>query len=104
MDRSFRIPFAPFGERERPLYENRLLSSLTVPVDHQIAILEAQIALAVELRRNVSMHSVRAQQATVHLLTRCSAKYGKAWDRISLDLHSCGLRAETWREIEVGDI
>jgi len=46
------------------------------------------------------MHSVRAQQATVDLLKRCSAKYGEAWDRISFDLHSCGLRAETWCEIE----
>ncbi|KAF8336460.1 uncharacterized protein EI90DRAFT_3144694 [Cantharellus anzutake] len=100
LDRSFRLPFTPFGDRNNPSYENRRLSSFTVPLEHQLAILEAQIGLAVEFGRNVSMHSVKAQQATVELLKRCSSQHGEAWDRISFDLHSCGLRAETWREIE----
>lgn len=28
-------------------------------------------------------------------------KYGRKWTNISVDLHSCGLSPETWKEIEV---
>ena len=72
-----------------------------MPLTHQVAVLEAQLALAVELRRNVSMHSVKAQQATLDLLARMKARHGCAWESISVDMHSCGLSAQTWAAIEV---
>lgn len=49
------------------------------------------------------MHSVRAQQATVDLLNSLKSKYGEDWVKVSLDLHSCGLSAETWSAVEVRD-
>ncbi|TFY61964.1 hypothetical protein EVJ58_g4170 [Rhodofomes roseus] len=81
LDRVCRVPFAP-------------------PADPPAAVLEAQLALAVELRRNVSTHSVKAQQATLELLARMKARYGRAWDAISVDMHSCGLSAQTWIALE----
>ena len=65
------------------------------------AILEAQMDVAVEMERNVSVHSVKSQQATVELLNRMQTKHGDAWNIISVDMHSCGLSSQTWRSIEV---
>lgn len=97
MDRAFRIPFQPYGAPQP-----RQLSPFTVPLDHQLAILEAQLDLAVELRRNVSMHNVKSTQATGDLLNKMKAKHGREWLRINVCLHSCGLSAEMVSEIQVG--
>ncbi|EIN13880.1 Metallo-dependent hydrolase, partial [Punctularia strigosozonata HHB-11173 SS5] len=78
----------------------RFLSPFTIPTEHQLAILEAQLDLAVELGRSVSLHSVKAQQITVDLLNRLKAKHGHAWLEINVDLHSCGLSSETWKRIQ----
>jgi len=94
MDRSFRVPFDFY---EKP----RRRTPFTVPIDHQITILEAQLDLAIELNRNVSIHSVHLQQATVDLLNRLAKKHGDSFYRISVNLHSCALSSETWRSIEV---
>ncbi|KAF8586229.1 TatD DNase family Scn1 [Ramaria rubella] len=94
LDRSFRIPWSPSPNVQRNF------SDFTVPLDHQMRILEAQLQLAVELKRNVSFHSVKAQQATIQLVDRMSAKYGEGWDMISLDMHSCGLSPEMWKTLE----
>ncbi|KIP11098.1 hypothetical protein PHLGIDRAFT_100014 [Phlebiopsis gigantea 11061_1 CR5-6] len=101
LDRACRIPCAspsppPYAQHEKP----RQLSPFTIPLEHQLAILEAQIDLAVELKRNVSFHSVKSQQATVELLDKLKAKHGDAWYAISVDMHSCGLSAQTWKDIE----
>ncbi|KAJ3573544.1 hypothetical protein NP233_g2364 [Leucocoprinus birnbaumii] len=93
MDRSFHVPF-DFHERPRKR------TPFNVPVDHQVAVLEAQLDLAIELGRNVSIHSVHLQQATAELLDRLAKKHGDKFYRISIDLHSCGLSPETWRSIE----
>lgn len=93
MDRVFRIPFDYHAER-------RELTPFTVPFEHQLAILEAQLDLAVELRRNVSIHSVKSQLATSQLLAKMKAKHLDNWSKISIDLHSCGLSPESWRDIE----
>ena len=72
LDRSSRIPFGlPFSPPYALRYaERRDMSPFTIPLAHQLPILEAQLDLAVELRRNVSVHSVQCQQATVELIHR----------------------------------
>ncbi|KAF8527406.1 hypothetical protein BU17DRAFT_39326, partial [Hysterangium stoloniferum] len=94
LDRAFRIP--------RSLNPDipRKLSEFTVPLEHQMRVLEAQIEVAVELERNISFHSVKAQQATIQLIDRMSKRYGERWDMISLDMHSCGLSPEMWVTLE----
>lgn len=94
LDRVFRVPFDYHAAR-------RQLTPFTVPLEHQLAVLEAQLDIAVELGRNISMHGVKSQAATLALLARMKAKHGGTWSRINIDLHSCGLSPETWRDIEV---
>ncbi|KAG5351703.1 Cut9-interacting protein scn1 [Termitomyces sp. J132] len=93
LDRVFRVPYDYYAER-------RHLTPFVVPLDHQLIILEAQIDLAVELSRNISLHSVKSQLGTVDLLDKMKAKHGDKWLRINLDLHSCGVSPQTWRDIE----
>ncbi|KAI0361045.1 Metallo-dependent hydrolase [Trametes cingulata] len=108
IDRVCRIPYAspaepPYASSASSSSEDagsgRELSPFTTPLEHQLAILEAQLALAVELQRNVSLHSVKCQQATGELLDRMKGKHGAAWLGISVDLHSCGLSAQTWQQL-----
>lgn len=94
IDKAFRVPFDYFTSPGG-------LTPFTVPFEHQLAILEAQLDLAAELGRNVSMHSVKSQMATVELLDRMAVKHGEHWTRISIDIHSCGLSPQTWLSIEV---
>lgn len=94
LDRSFRVPY-DFDAKPRKL------TPFTVPLSHQLTILEAQLDIAIELGRNVSVHSVKSQQATVDLLDRLHKKHGDSFYRVSIDMHSCGLSSETWRTIEV---
>ncbi|KAJ7597396.1 TatD DNase family Scn1 [Mycena floridula] len=93
LDRAFRIPFDYYAEP-------RELSSFTVPITHQVAILEAQLELAVELGRNVSFHSVKAGSNTLNLLNEMSTKHGGRWRNISIDMHSCGLSPQMWQDIQ----
>jgi Tat protein secretion system quality control protein TatD with DNase activity len=94
IDRTFRVRF--------PSQEGAMkLSPFTVPDEHQMAVLEAQIAVAVELGKNISLHSVRASSATTELFKNMRSKYGNAWEKINVDLHSCTLSGETWKGIEV---
>ena len=96
LDRAFRVPV---DYHATP----RVLTSFSIPIEHQLTVLEAQLELAVELERNVSVHSVKAQQATIDLLGRMKKKHGaERWNRISVDMHSCGLSPQTWRDLEVG--
>ena len=95
-----RDPFDGVSGHEH--YSRRELSPFTTPLPHQLAILEAQLDVAVEMRRNVSCHSVKSQQATVDLLIKMKTKHGRAaWEAISVDLHSCGLSAQSWSDVEV---
>lgn len=107
LDRSFRIPFVAYdpslptppeasSDPARPR-----LTPFHVPIEHQLAILKAQLAVAVELRVNVSLHSVKVQQATGALFDEMKKTYGDKWHAISVDMHSCGVSAETWCDIEV---
>lgn len=94
LDRAFRVPvnYAAFP---------RVRTSFRIPIEHQIEILEAQIAVAVELSRNISLHSVQSQLATVELIDRMRTQYQDRWRRISIDLHSCGFSKQGWKDLEV---
>lgn len=72
-----------------------------MPLGHQLVILEAQIDLAIEYQRAISLHSVKAQQASIDLMKRFAERYGNKFYAISLGFHSCGLSAETWGDIQV---
>ena len=96
LDRSFRIPIDYFSSP-------RELTPFTIPLEHQLSILEAQLDLATDLGRNVSLHSVKCQQATTALLSRMRSRHGERWSRISIDFHSCGFSPEMWQSIEAGD-
>ena len=94
LDRVFRVPLDYFAKP-------RHLTAFTIPLAHQVAILEAQMKVAVELGRNISLHSVKSHQATLELLSRMKTKYGEKWNRISVDMHSCGFNPQVWKDIEV---
>jgi len=95
LDRAFRVPVNYYTTP-------RHLTRFTIPLEHQLAVLEAQLDLAVEMKRNVSIHSVKSQQATIQLLDSQREKYGaEKWNTISVDMHSCGLSVESWRDLEV---
>ena len=94
LDRAVRIPY---DYDATP----RTLTRFTIPFEHQLKIFETQLELAVELRRNVSMHCVKAHDATIQAFERMAKKFGdKFWD-VSVDLHSCGLSPQVWGDIEV---
>ncbi|KAE9409112.1 Metallo-dependent hydrolase [Gymnopus androsaceus JB14] len=69
--------------------------SFRIPYDY-----DASPHLAVALGRNISLHSVKAHQATMELLASSKAKHGVQWNKISLDMHSCGFSPEMWKDIE----
>lgn len=94
VDRVFRVPVDFF-------VSPRVLTSFHIPLSHQLAVLRAHMELAVELGRNVSIHSVKAQQATIDLLWAMKQKHGARWNEISVDLHSCGFSAQSWLDVEV---
>jgi Tat protein secretion system quality control protein TatD with DNase activity len=94
IDKAFRVPYDYITSPGE-------LTPFTVPFEHQLAILEAQLDLAAELGRNVSLHSVKSQMATVELFDRMVVKHGEQWTKISIDIHSCGLSPQTWLSIEV---
>jgi Tat protein secretion system quality control protein TatD with DNase activity len=81
IDRVFRLPRNPKGWTREPDLEDiesnkspslgrrkRPLTSLTPSIEHQVEIAKAQIALAIELKRSISFHSVRAGGALTDLL------------------------------------
>ncbi|KAJ7170158.1 TatD DNase family Scn1 [Mycena filopes] len=87
LDKSFRVPF---DYRVWP----RKLTSFTIPLEHQLLVLESQLDLAVALKRNVSLHSVHCPQVTVDLLNKLKSKHGRQWEDIRIDLHSCSMNPQ----------
>ncbi|KAJ7361456.1 hypothetical protein DFH08DRAFT_844228 [Mycena albidolilacea] len=77
LDKQYRVAFDYHASPRR-------LTPFTIPLDHQLAILEAQIDIAVELRRNVSLHSVKCPQITVDLINKLRRKHGEQLDNIRL--------------------
>ncbi|KAJ7459172.1 hypothetical protein B0H11DRAFT_181115 [Mycena galericulata] len=93
VDKAFRVAFDYHASP-------RKLSPFTIPLDHQIAILEAQLDLAVELGRNVSFHSVKCPAATVNLLSKLKLKHGKNFENIRIDMHSCSMNPQVWTVLQ----
>ena len=108
LDRSFRIPttgghIAPHSMP--PVLEDgseRFItySELKTPIAHQLAVLEAQLDVAVRRRRNASVHCVAAQGALVTLLAKMQQKHRAEWSAINVDLHSYGGSAEVIRDLQ----
>jgi len=87
LDKAYRVAFDYHASPRR-------LTPFTIPLDHQLSILEAQIDLAVELGRNVSLHSVKCPQVTVDLLGKLKRKHGAQFENIRIDLHSCSMNPQ----------
>ncbi|KAJ6483894.1 TatD DNase family Scn1 [Mycena vulgaris] len=113
LDRGFRVAFDYHASPRR-------LSPFLIPLDHQLSILEAQIDLAVELGRSVSLHSVKCPLATVELLNKLKLKHGEHWENIRstnsplhprlhsdagprrIDIHSCSMNPQVWTSLQKG--
>ncbi|EPQ26760.1 uncharacterized protein PFL1_05739 [Pseudozyma flocculosa PF-1] len=69
------------------------LTRLKTPLPHQLAIVRAQISLAVELGRNVSFHSVQASGATLDLMRELHLLHPGGFSLgmrdINVSFHSC---------------
>jgi Tat protein secretion system quality control protein TatD with DNase activity len=96
LDRSMRVPL-----QSGP--DGRQLSRFKVAIEHQLRVLERQVALAVELKRSISLHSVNCQAVTVEFLEKMRDIHKRSWYDINVDLHSCGLSQEIWKRIQVSD-
>lgn len=102
LDRSFRIPY-PQTDAKSNREEHKVskkFTELKTPVQHQLRLLKQQMEVAFSLNRNVSMHSVQAQGATVELLTwldKQSTEWKKSTSKICL--HSYGGSVETIAQI-----
>ncbi|CAD6584732.1 MAG: hypothetical protein CYPHOPRED_002834 [Cyphobasidiales sp. Tagirdzhanova-0007] len=100
LDRSFRIPAAkedPKSARSHLGDEvvHKKLTHLKTPIEHQLQLLTKQLELAFELDRNVSMHSVQAQGATVDLLFSLSNDGKWIGSKSKICMHSYGGSADT---------
>ena len=107
LDRSFRIPTAGghIAPHSMPPLEDgseRFItySELKTPIAHQLAVLEAQLDVAVKRRRNASVHCVAAQGTLVTLLAKMQQKHRADWSAINIDLHSYGGSAEIIRDLQ----
>jgi Tat protein secretion system quality control protein TatD with DNase activity len=102
LDRSFRVPFSAYRESEPPEPEDGpKLTPFFVPIEHQETILKAQLDLAIEIGVNVSLHSVKAPAQTQAVFKQVLEKHGSRFDAISVDMHSCGVSVDAWKDIEV---
>lgn len=102
LDRSFRIPY-PQTDAKSNREEHKIskkFTELKTPMEHQVRLLREQMEIAFSLDRNISMHSVQAQGATVQLLTSL-AKQSKCWtsSKSKICLHSYGGSVETIGQI-----
>ncbi|PWN41436.1 Metallo-dependent hydrolase [Ceraceosorus guamensis] len=93
MDRIFRLPMSAHGYTRDPT-----LSCLSTPLSHQLSILSAQVQVAISLRRSVSLHSVKAGDATLAWVREMDRRWPGSGRRTKhVDLHSCSLSAEMIR-------
>jgi Tat protein secretion system quality control protein TatD with DNase activity len=68
----------------------------------RLEILDAQMAVALEVERNVSFHSVKCQLATLELFEKWKRNgERRSWRKINIDMHSCGFSKQGWIDLEV---
>ncbi|SPC67879.1 related to Cut9 interacting protein scn1 [Ustilago sp. UG-2017b] len=94
IDRAFRIPRRAWNydpqKPDLPVSEPKL-TKLKTPQAHQLAVLRAQIDVALQYRRNISLHSVQAAGLTVDLLSSLRNAEPTSFGAIRVSLHSCTL-------------
>ncbi|KAJ7751202.1 hypothetical protein DFH07DRAFT_826475, partial [Mycena maculata] len=93
VDKGFRVAFDYHASP-------RKLSPFTIPLDHQLSILEAQLDLAIELGHNVSLHSVKYPQGTVDLLNKVKNTHGPRFETIRINIHSCSMNPQVWTSLQ----
>ena len=78
------------------------LTPFKTSLQHQRAILEAQLEIAVKLGINVSFHSVASPGPSYEVLLGLRKKYGAQFsDRVNVDIHSAGGWApDFWAQAE----
>ena len=94
LDRAFRIPRRFWNYDPQRTVPNPSLPKLTklkTPQSHQLAVLRAQIDVAMQYRRNISFHSVQAAGLTVELLDSLRNTHTTGFGAIRVSLHSCTL-------------
>ncbi|SCZ94086.1 BZ3500_MvSof-1268-A1-R1_Chr6-1g08411 [Microbotryum saponariae] len=97
LDRAFRLPLPTHLQPPRGQGSPR--SKLQTPIQHQLALVRAQLDLAIKLRRHVSFHSVRSSKETVTLL-RDYLDHNPGFESIHACLHSFGGSPETIRQLQ----
>ncbi|SGZ18694.1 BQ5605_C020g09199 [Microbotryum silenes-dioicae] len=97
LDRAFRLPLPTHLQPPRGHGSSR--SKLQTPIEHQLALVRAQLDLAIKLRRHVSFHSVRSSKETVTLL-RDYLDHDPGFQSIHACLHSFGGSPETIRQLQ----
>ncbi|KAF7311133.1 TatD DNase family Scn1 [Mycena chlorophos] len=93
LDAIFRVPYDYHASPRR-------ISSFAIPLEHQIAVLEAQLDLAVELGASVSLHSVKCPAATLDLFNRLKRKHQDRWSRVRIDIHSCSMSPDSIKQLQ----
>ncbi|CDS01576.1 related to Cut9 interacting protein scn1 [Sporisorium scitamineum] len=94
IDRAFRIPRRAWNyDPQRPESDITAskLTKLKTPQSHQLSVLRAQIGVALEYRRNISLHSVQAAGLTVDLLSSLRNTDTTSFGAVRVALHSCTL-------------
>ncbi|KAJ9474620.1 putative deoxyribonuclease [Pseudozyma hubeiensis] len=102
IDRAFRIPRRAWNyDPHRTETDTTLpkLTKLKTPQTHQLSVLRAQIDVALQYGRNVSLHSVQAAGLTVDLLTSLRNEDISAFGAVRVSLHSCTLDNNVVRSI-----
>ncbi|SJX64942.1 related to Cut9 interacting protein scn1 [Sporisorium reilianum f. sp. reilianum] len=102
IDRAFRIPRRAWNydpHRSEPETAAPKLTKLKTPQSHQLSVLRAQIDVALEYRRNISLHSVQAAGLTVDLLSSLRNTDTSRFGAVRVALHSCTLDNNVVRSI-----
>ncbi|SNX82037.1 related to Cut9 interacting protein scn1 [Melanopsichium pennsylvanicum] len=102
VDRAFRIPRRAWSydpQRTENEISEPKLTKLKTPQAHQLSILRAQIDVALQYQRNISLHSVQAAGLTVDLLESLRNTDTTAFGAIRVSLHSCTLDNNVVRSI-----
>lgn len=78
------------------------LTPFKTSMNHQRAVLEAQLEIAIKLGVNVSFHSVASPGPAYDVLITLRTKHGKHFtDRVNVDIHSAGGWApDFWAQAE----